>query len=247
MSCRAAWISLRVASPWRTISSNLLAASWFSSSSFWRLALCSSKEDSSFGRESIRTSMSLAVLVISCENKTVWSEIENWLENHILRQSLQILPSFCCCCSCGVLLPNPGNCEGMATSCRTPRLFVKLSACYKDSIVYRESQQTKTSFFLTWFTASWSCVNLSAIILTWQEPLPQRYPGDVTNSGKATLSLKTFLTIPCRKIRNLEICQKKVKNLRALFTNLPLFTSGNQRIKLSIYKKASMFVIKRHF
>ena len=110
MSCNAAWISFKVASPCLTTSSNLLAASRFSSSSFCKLALCSSIEDSSLGKDSINTSISLAVLAISWAKSCVWS-------------------SFCCCC--GVLLPNPGNWDGTASCCSMPRLLVKLSACYK--------------------------------------------------------------------------------------------------------------------
>ena len=61
-------------------SSSLAADSLLSSSNLFKLALWSSAEDSSDGRESINTSISLAVRAISWANRGVWSANIIWLE-----------------------------------------------------------------------------------------------------------------------------------------------------------------------
>jgi len=78
-----------------TMSSNLWAASLFSSSNLSRLALWSSADDSSDGNESINTSTSLAVRAISWANRWVWSKAMRRSLQTSLKSLMSINPTDC--------------------------------------------------------------------------------------------------------------------------------------------------------
>lgn len=75
MSASALWIFSRSMSPRYTTSSRQVAASWFSSSSLYKLAACNAAVDSSLGKESIKTSISFAVRAISAAKSWAYSSV----------------------------------------------------------------------------------------------------------------------------------------------------------------------------
>ena len=106
-TCRLA----RSCSPCLTVCLSCSPASSLSCSSSLKPAACSSAVLSSPGRLSINTSMSFPVLAIIWANSWVWSVLSTggWWGP--------------------LVFPNPERGEGWETSCSTPILLHRLSAC----------------------------------------------------------------------------------------------------------------------